>query len=168
MGFRYLSCQIGIPGSHPNSSQSFKKPWVLPCTSASFFTLRLMVNLKGSSRLRKTCFGHVCWNLKTVGWITCHWSNLSTIIATRPALVWPFIKHCMEENVELRYVREWKFNNVELIEVTSEKIWIIRERLKTAQDWQKSYADTQRRKLEFEVGDMVFLKVAPWKWMIWF
>ena len=31
-------------------------------------------------------------------------------------------------------VGEWKFNDVELIEVTSEKIQIIRKRLKTAQD----------------------------------
>ena len=31
----------------------------------------------------------------------------------------------------------------------------------TAQSRQKSYADTRRRKLEFEVGDKVFRKVAP-------
>ena len=37
-----------------------------------------------------------------------------------------------------------------------------------AQDRQKSYADTRRRVLEFEVGDMVFLKVAPWKGLIRF
>ena len=60
-------------------------------------------------------------------------------------------------------VGEQKLNDVELIEVTSEKIQIIRDRLKIAQDRQKSYADTRRRELEFEVGDMVFLKVTPWK-----
>ena len=37
-----------------------------------------------------------------------------------------------------------------------------------AQDQQKSYADTRRKVLEFEVGDMVFLKVAPWKGVIRF
>ena len=42
-------------------------------------------------------------------------------------------------------VRERKLNDVELIEVTSENIRIIRERFKTAQDQQKSYADTRRR-----------------------
>ena len=54
--------------------------------------------------------------------------------------------------------------------MTSEKIRIIRERLKTVQDRQKSYVDTRRRELEleFEVGDMVFLKVAPWKIVIQF
>jgi hypothetical protein len=40
---------------------------------------------------------------------------------------------------------------------------IIRERMKAAQDRQKSYADKRRRPLEFEVGDHVFLKVSPWK-----
>ena len=57
-------------------------------------------------------------------------------------------------------VCERKLKNVELIEATLEKIKIIRERLKTTQDRQKSYVDTRRRALEFEVGDMVFLKFA--------
>ena len=56
-----------------------------------------------------------------------------------------------------------KQDDVELIETTSGKIKIIRERLKVAKDRQKSYADTRRRELEFEVGDMVFLEVAHWK-----
>ena len=61
-----------------------------------------------------------------------------------------------------------KLNDVKLIKVTSENIQIIRERLKTVQDRQKSYTDTQRRELEFKFGDMVFLKVAPWKCVIQF
>ena len=38
---------------------------------------------------------------------------------------------------------------------------LIRQRLLTAQNRQKSYADKRRRSLEFEVGDHVFLKVMP-------
>ena len=60
-------------------------------------------------------------------------------------------------------VGERKLDGVELIEVTSKKIRIIRERLKTTQDRQKSYANTRMRELEFQLGDMVFLKVAHWK-----
>ena len=56
---------------------------------------------------------------------------------------------------------ERKLSSEELIRVSTEKIHIIRERLKAAQDRQKSYADTRRKDLEFEVDDMVFLKVAP-------
>ena len=39
-------------------------------------------------------------------------------------------------------VGERKLNDEELIEITSEKIQMIQERLKIAQDRQKSYADT--------------------------
>ena len=42
-----------------------------------------------------------------------------------------------------------------------EKVKLIRERLKTAQSRQKSYADVRRRDLEFEVGDLVYLKISP-------
>ena len=47
----------------------------------------------------------------------------------------------------------------QLVEETTEKIRIIKDHLKTAQSRQKSYADRRRRPLEFEVGDLVFLKV---------
>ena len=61
---------------------------------------------------------------------------------------------------------EQKLSNEELIKVTIENIQIIRERLKVAQDRQKSYVDTRWKDLEFEVDDMVFLKVAHWKGVI--
>lgn len=44
-----------------------------------------------------------------------------------------------------------------------EKVKLIREWLKTAQSRQKSYADVRRRDLEFEVGDLVYLKISPLK-----
>ena len=47
----------------------------------------------------------------------------------------------------------------EMVRETIEKIKIIRQRLETACNRQKSYADRRRRPLEFEVGDHVFLKV---------
>jgi hypothetical protein len=42
-----------------------------------------------------------------------------------------------------------------------ENIRMVRENLKTAQSRQRSYADTRRRELSFEVGDYVYLKVSP-------
>ena len=56
----------------------------------------------------------------------------------------------------------------ELMQQTHEKVQIIRERLKAAQDRQKSYADKRRRPIEFDVGDRVMLKVSPWKGFIRF
>ncbi|XP_071912309.1 uncharacterized protein [Coffea arabica] len=49
------------------------------------------------------------------------------------------------------------------MEEAREKVKVIRERLQTAQSRQKSYADTRRKDLEFEVGDRVFLRVKPAK-----
>ncbi|EOX94220.1 Uncharacterized protein TCM_003746 [Theobroma cacao] len=60
-------------------------------------------------------------------------------------------------------VGERKLVSVELIELTNDKIKVIRERLKVAQDRRKSYADKRRKDLEFEIDDNVFLKVSPWK-----
>ena len=42
-----------------------------------------------------------------------------------------------------------------------EKVKLIREWLKTVQSCQKSYMDVRRRDLEFEVGDLVYLKFHP-------
>ena len=58
-------------------------------------------------------------------------------------------------------VGESSITGPDLIRDTSEKVSLIRQRLLTAQSWQKSYADVRRRPLEFEVGDHVFLKVMP-------
>ena len=49
------------------------------------------------------------------------------------------------------------------MEQTTEKIRVIKARMKTTQDRQKSYADKRRRDLEFEIGDHVWLRVMPIK-----
>ncbi|GKB05714.1 putative reverse transcriptase domain-containing protein [Tanacetum coccineum] len=56
----------------------------------------------------------------------------------------------------------------ELIRETTEKIIQIKNRLLTARSRQKSYADVRRKPMEFNVGDMVMLKVSPWKGVIRF
>ena len=56
----------------------------------------------------------------------------------------------------------------DIVHETTEKIFQIRNRLKAARDRQKSYADVRRKPLEFNVGDMVMLKVSPWKGVIRF
>ncbi|KAA0032742.1 pol protein [Cucumis melo var. makuwa] len=49
----------------------------------------------------------------------------------------------------------------ELVQFTNEAIQKIRSRMQTAQSRQKRYADVRQKDLEFDVGDKVFLKVAP-------
>ena len=60
-------------------------------------------------------------------------------------------------------VGERKLLGPEILQQTKDLIVKIRQRMKTAQDQQKSYADHRRKDLEFEVGEKVFLKVAPLK-----
>ncbi|GJX17176.1 putative reverse transcriptase domain-containing protein [Tanacetum coccineum] len=56
----------------------------------------------------------------------------------------------------------------ELVRETTKKIVQIKNRLLTARSCQKSYADVRRKPMEFSVGDMVMLKVSPWKGVIRF
>nr|GEW59499.1 putative reverse transcriptase domain-containing protein [Tanacetum cinerariifolium] len=51
---------------------------------------------------------------------------------------------------------------------TTKKIVQIKNQLLTARSRQKSYADVRRKPMEFEVGDLVMLKVSPWKGVIRF
>ncbi|GKA60189.1 putative reverse transcriptase domain-containing protein [Tanacetum coccineum] len=54
----------------------------------------------------------------------------------------------------------------ELVQETTDKVVLIKEKLKAARDQQKSYANNRRKPLEFEVGDQVLLKVSSWKRII--
>ncbi|GKA50018.1 hypothetical protein Tco_0743091 [Tanacetum coccineum] len=56
----------------------------------------------------------------------------------------------------------------ELVQETTDKVVLIKEKLKAARDRQKSCADNRRKPLEFEVGERVMLKVSPWKGVIRF
>jgi len=60
-------------------------------------------------------------------------------------------------------VGERRLSKVELVDQTKEVVNRIREKLRATQDRQKGYADTQRRPLELNVGEHVFLKVSPLK-----
>ncbi|GJZ92982.1 putative reverse transcriptase domain-containing protein [Tanacetum coccineum] len=56
----------------------------------------------------------------------------------------------------------------ELVQETTDKVVLIKEKLKPARARQKSYANNRRKPLEFEVGDKVLLKVSPWKGVMQF
>ncbi|GJX61179.1 reverse transcriptase domain-containing protein [Tanacetum coccineum] len=56
----------------------------------------------------------------------------------------------------------------ELVQETTNKVVVIRDRLKAARDCQKSYVDNRRKPLEFQVDDHVMLKVSPWKGVVRF
>ncbi|GJY10220.1 putative reverse transcriptase domain-containing protein [Tanacetum coccineum] len=56
----------------------------------------------------------------------------------------------------------------ELVQETTDKVVLIKEGLKSARDFQKSYADNRLKPLEFKDGDQVLLKVSPWKGVVRF
>ena len=58
---------------------------------------------------------------------------------------------------------EHKIIGPDLVKDIEEKVQIIQQRLKAANDRQRSYTNLKRKDIEFEVGDKVFLKVSPWK-----
>ncbi|GJW00754.1 reverse transcriptase domain-containing protein [Tanacetum coccineum] len=65
-------------------------------------------------------------------------------------------------------IRESSLIGPKLVQETTDKVVLIKEKLKAARDHQKSYVDNRRKPLEFEVGDRVMLKVSPWKGVIHF
>ena len=65
-------------------------------------------------------------------------------------------------------VGEKRLIGPKIVQVTTDKINVIREKLKIARDRQKSYPDNRRRNLEFKVGDRVFLRVSSWKGILRF
>ncbi|GJV94023.1 hypothetical protein Tco_1541836 [Tanacetum coccineum] len=78
----------------------------------------------------------------------------------------------MVQSVPAR-VRDWEVGQVqltgpELVQETTERIIQIKQRIQTARDRQKSYADLKRKPMEFQVGDKVMLKVSPWKGVVRF
>ncbi|KAI3826049.1 hypothetical protein L1987_00091 [Smallanthus sonchifolius] len=65
-------------------------------------------------------------------------------------------------------IGEAQITGPELIQETSDKIIQIRDNIRVMRSRQKSYADKRRKPLEFQVGDLVLLKVSPWKGVIRF
>nr|GEU58458.1 reverse transcriptase domain-containing protein [Tanacetum cinerariifolium] len=51
----------------------------------------------------------------------------------------------------------------ELVQETTDKVVLIKEKLKVKRDHQKSYIDNRHKPLEFEARDHVLLRVLPWK-----
>nr|GEU41547.1 reverse transcriptase domain-containing protein [Tanacetum cinerariifolium] len=57
-------------------------------------------------------------------------------------------------------VGEAQLTGPEMIQEMTKKIILIKQRIQTAQDRQKSYANRKRKPMEFKVGDRVMLKVG--------
>ncbi|GKA29652.1 putative reverse transcriptase domain-containing protein, partial [Tanacetum coccineum] len=78
-----------------------------------------------------------------------------------------YIRKC-RSHVCWSEVGDSQLTGPELIRDTTKMIVQIKNRLLAARSHQKSYADKRLNSLEFEVGDMVLLKVSPWKGVVRF
>ncbi|XP_075494126.1 uncharacterized protein LOC142531758 [Primulina tabacum] len=56
----------------------------------------------------------------------------------------------------------------EIVQITIYKVTIVREKLKAAQDRQKSWEDLKRRPVEFNVGEKAYVKFSPVKGVVQF
>ncbi|GKF10571.1 hypothetical protein Tco_0048497, partial [Tanacetum coccineum] len=65
-------------------------------------------------------------------------------------------------------IGEGSLTRLELVQETTDKVVLVKEKPKAARDCQKSYVDYRRKPLKFEVGDRVLLKVTPWKCIVHF
>nr|GFB35673.1 putative reverse transcriptase domain-containing protein [Tanacetum cinerariifolium] len=75
---------------------------------------------------------------------------------------------CCRSSMYWAEVGEAQLTGPEMIQETTEKIILIKQRIQAAQDRQKSYADQNQKPMEFELGDRVMLKVSPWKGVVRF
>nr|GEX81180.1 retrotransposon protein, putative, Ty3-gypsy subclass [Tanacetum cinerariifolium] len=97
-------------------------------------------------KLKPRADGTLCLNERS--WLPCY-GDLRSVI--------------MHESHKSKY-----YVHPELIQETTKKIVLIKQRIQAAQDRQKSYADLKRKLMEFKVGDRVMLKVSPWKGVVRF
>ncbi|GJZ83546.1 putative reverse transcriptase domain-containing protein [Tanacetum coccineum] len=123
---------------------------------------------------RRSCIPNL--DLKKLYW----WPNMKAEIAT-------YVGKCLTcAKIKAEYQKPssllvqpvilvWKWENINMDFVTKflktstdqDTIWI-KKRIQAARDRQKSLADRNRKPMEFQVGDMVMLKVSPWKGVIRF
>ncbi|GJY37234.1 putative reverse transcriptase domain-containing protein [Tanacetum coccineum] len=73
-----------------------------------------------------------------------------------------------DRHLPLAEVGDAQLTGLEIMHETTERIFRIKKRIQAARDRQKILADRNHKPMEFQVGDMVMLKVSPWKGVIHF
>ena len=105
------------------------------------------------------------YSMGQAGIRVCLVLNSLIIIVTRKVLRWHRLKCCMAESVGHHCfgIKQGKVKSLDqkFYNRAEKQVQTIRQNLKVARSRQKSYADTRRRDLVFDIGDFVYLKVSP-------
>ncbi|GKE49145.1 putative reverse transcriptase domain-containing protein, partial [Tanacetum coccineum] len=102
-------------------------------------------------------------DLKPLYW----WPNIKVDISTLEVGK-DYYGFCDWTAEKAEWVGDSQLTGPELIRDKTEKIVQIKNRLLTARSRQKNYANRRLKPLEFEIGDMVLLKVSSWKGVVRF
>nr|GEU31107.1 putative reverse transcriptase domain-containing protein [Tanacetum cinerariifolium] len=163
----------------PNSSQGFDTIWVIVdrlTKSTHFLPIRendLLDNLSERTIQTLEDMLHACVIDFGKEWVKhlplCKFSYNNSYHASIKAAPYEALygRKCRSP-VCWAKVGEAQLTRPKLIQETTEKIVLIKQRIQAAQDRKKSYADLKRKLMEFEIGDMVMLKVSPWKGVVRF
>ncbi|GJS83943.1 putative reverse transcriptase domain-containing protein [Tanacetum coccineum] len=145
-GYRLPECQVVMSSSGINQICLFlaiKKTDTIEM-NLPIYTLRNLYIFRNPARSDGNPNGYEKHTLTTqrtdAGIDTYHWSNSPTITVIMRASRLRHLKLYMGESVDRQFAG-------------------VKSR-------QKSYADVRRKPMEFQVGDMVMLKVSPWKGVI--
>ncbi|GJR65212.1 putative ribonuclease H-like domain-containing protein [Tanacetum coccineum] len=76
------------------------------------------------------------------------------------------VAHASRSPVLWAEIGESSLIGPKLVQEMTDRVVLIKEKLKEARDRQNSYADKRCKPLEFEVGDRVLLRVSPWKGVV--
>ncbi|KAA0064254.1 DNA/RNA polymerases superfamily protein [Cucumis melo var. makuwa] len=167
-GWKWESVSMDFITGLPRTLKGYTVIWVVVdrlTKSAHFVPEKSTYTaiLEGTS----ACFGHEV-RLQHSFSSSDRWSNRELPGYYRHVPFKALYGKCCRSFVCWGEVGEQRMLCPELVQATNAAIQKIRARMLTAQSRQKSYADVRRKDLEFEVGDMVFLKVAPMKGVLRF
>ncbi|GJU15630.1 hypothetical protein Tco_1143596 [Tanacetum coccineum] len=150
MECRFDHLLIAMVGSSPNSAISSRRHLELKLDMSTAYHPKQYGQSEGLSKHGMTCSSMCGYDSGRMG----QTYTLNRILSITAIIT--------SGDAPLNWARR------EIVRETTEKIIQIKHRLQASRDRQKCYADKRRKPLEFQVGDMVMLKVSPWKGVIRF
>ncbi|GKA42433.1 hypothetical protein Tco_0735093, partial [Tanacetum coccineum] len=92
--------------------------------------------------------------------------NLETVLVSQNREGYSYLS--IQEDYKRRSWQESSLIGPELVQETTDKVVVIKEKLQAVRDRQKSYANSGRKMTEYEVGENALLNVSPWKGVMHF